>query len=68
MPLIDSGVGSPAICRFKFTESLREGKFNTNSNSADTAYICKYYECLLTQKCVQNVVTQISLKVHSEET
>ena len=57
-------VGSPAVCRFKFTENLQ--KFNTNSNGADTANFCKHSACLHTQKCVHNVVAQISLKIHSE--
>ena len=42
------------------------GKFNTNSNGADTVYICKHSACLHTQKCAHNVVTQITLKFHSE--
>ena len=42
-----------------------KGKFNTNSNGADTAYILKHSACLHTQKCAHNIATQITLKVHS---
>ena len=42
------------------------GKFNSNSNGADTAYICKHSACLHTQKCAHNLVIQITLKFHSE--
>ena len=45
----DSGVGSLAVRRFKVTESL--WKFNSNSNGADTVYICKHSACLHAQKC-----------------
>ena len=44
----------------------RRFKLNTNSNGADTAYICKHSAYLHTQKCAHNVGTQIILKVHSE--
>ena len=59
-----SGVGSLAARRFKFTES--NGKFNSNSNGADTAYICKHSECPHTQKCTHNVSTEITLVSQQE--
>ena len=31
------------------------GEFNSNSNGADTAYICKHSACLHTLKCAHNV-------------
>ena len=37
------------------------GKFNSNSNGADTAYICKHSACLHRQKCAHNVSTEITL-------
>ena len=40
-----------------------KGKFNTNSNGADTAYICKHSVCLHTQKCAHNVVTQLQWQI-----
>ena len=43
-----------------------KGKFNTDSNGADTAYICKHSACLHTQTCFHNVVIQITLKVYSK--
>ena len=51
------------------------GKFNANSNGASQkmctcrpAYICKHFACLHTQKWTHNLITQITLKVHSEYT
>ena len=65
------GVGSPAACRFKFTESLRKAYTNSNGSRQEmctcrAAYICKHSACLHTQKYVHNLVTQITLKVHRE--
>ena len=54
-------VGSLAVCSFKFTESLRKVVI-VIPMSADTAYICKYFTCLHTQKCaIHNVSTKITL-------
>ena len=40
---------------------LFNSKFNSNSNGADTAYICKPSACLHTQKYADNVSTEITL-------
>ena len=65
------GVESPGVCRFRFTESLREVYANSNGASQEMctcrlAYICKHSACLHTQTWAHNLVTQITLKVHSE--
>ena len=38
-----------------------QGKFNSDSNGADTTYICKHFACLHTQKCAHNFSSQITL-------
>ena len=37
------------------------GKFNGNWIGADAAYFCKHSACLHTQKCAQNVTTEITI-------
>ena len=66
------GFGSPAVCRFKFTESLREVYTNSNSESQENMYMQKLHTSAdILHVCIHkhgphNVVRQITLKFHHE--
>ena len=63
---IDQGSGAWPCAGLSLVKVYR--KFNSKTNGADTAYICKHSACLHTQKYAYNVVIQITLKVHSKLT
>ena len=69
--LCNSGVGNTSTCRFKFTESLTEVYTNSNGASQEMctcrpAYICIHLQTFCMSAYTKNLVTPITLKVHSD--